>query len=55
MYIYTILDYVEDIYKRMVNAGKTSLASAYKELIEMTPKAMNTMLQKQSREEAVAK
>ena len=39
----------------MVNASKEEIVSAHKELAEMSPASMHTMLQKQPREEAMWK
>jgi hypothetical protein len=51
-----IIDYVDDIYQTMVEAiGTKKLEDAIDELIEKTPAPMNTMLTKQSREEAIEK
>ena len=51
-----IIDYVDDIYQTMVEAiGTKKLEDAIDELIEKTPAPMNTMLNKQSREEAIEK
>ena len=52
-----ISDYVEDIYQTFIEAAKTgtSLKEANKELKEMTPLPMNTMLEKEPREEALEK
>ena len=55
MYNHT-LGYVEDIYEVMlsaIQAGK--LESAKKDLKQMTPLPMNTMLVKQSKSEAILK
>ena len=50
-------DYVEDIYQTFVETmqNDTELEKAQKELKEMTPAAMNTMLEKQPRTEAIDK
>ena len=52
-----LIDYVEDmIYQTMVDAfGSKKLEDAIDELKEQTPSPMNTMLNKQSREEAIQK
>lgn len=51
-----IIDYVDDIYQTLVEAiGTKKLEDAIDELIEKTPAPMNTMLTKQSREEAIGK
>ena len=39
----------------MVNASKEEIVSAHKELVEMSPDPIHTMLQKQPREEAMQK
>ena len=50
------LDYVEDIYKVMVEGIETdALTAATAELSGLAPPPMNTMLEKQSRTEAIAK
>ena len=49
-------DYVEEIFQTTVAAIESqSLEGAIEELKSMTPAPMNTMLTKQSREEAIAK
>lgn len=51
-----ILGYVEDIYQVMLSAiMEKKLETFQKELKEMTPLPMNTMLEKQSKTEAIAK
>ena len=49
------LDYVEDIYQTLLEAMNTTncLGSAVRELKEMTPVPMNTMLDKETRESAL--
>ena len=47
--------YVEDIFQTYLCASKEKLKNAAKALKEKTPAAMNTMLEKQSRAEAVRK
>lgn len=49
------LDYVEDIYQTLLEAMNTTncLGSAVRELKEMTPLPMNTMLDKETRESAL--
>ena len=37
----------------MVNASKEEIVSAHKELVEMSPAPMHTMLQREPREEAI--
>ena len=49
-------DYVEEIYQTFVEAHKANkLADAITELNDITPAPMNTMLNKQPREEAIKK
>ena len=49
------LDYVEDAYQTLLEAMNTTncLGSAVRELKEMTPVPMNTMLDKETRESAL--
>ena len=49
------LDYVEDVYQTLLEAMNTTncLGSAVRELKEMTPLPMNTMLDKVTRESAL--
>lgn len=50
------LDYVEDIFQTFIKAQtEKSLVAAKQELGIMTPQPMNTMLEKESREEALDK
>ena len=56
MYFFYHIDYVEDIFQTMLEALQTDkLKDAITELKEQTPAPMNTMLVKQSREEAIQK
>lgn len=56
MYIaFVVLDYVEEIFQTFIKASKEEIIDAAAKLREMTPAAMNTMLEKQSREEAIKK
>lgn len=48
-------DYVEEIFQTYLNASKSDLTEAAAKLREMTPAPMNTMVEKQPREEAVQK
>ena len=51
-----VIDYVNNIYQTMVEAiEKKQLNGAIDELAKKTPAPMNTMLTKQSREEAIEK
>ena len=51
-----VIDYVNDIYQTMVEAiEKKQLNGAIDELAKKTPAPMNTILTKQSREEAIEK
>ena len=55
-FIYVLTDYVEDIYQAMIEAIRSKqLEDAIDELKEQTPPPMNTMLNKQSKEEAIQK
>lgn len=49
------LDYVEEVYQTLLEAMNTTncLGSAVRELKEMTPLPMNTMLDKETRESAL--
>jgi hypothetical protein len=50
------LDYVEEIFQTMVESiGTEKIKDAIDELNNQTPLPMNTMLDKQPREEAIAK
>ena len=55
MFVLCYLDYVEDIYQTLLEAMNTTncLGSAVRELKEMTPLPMNTMLDKETRESAL--
>ena len=56
MYIaFVVLDYVEEIFQTFIKASKEEIINAAAKLREKTPAAMNTMLEKQSREEAIKK
>ena len=48
-------DYIEEIYQIFVCASKDQLKEAAVNLKEKTPAPMNSMLEKQSREEALQK
>lgn len=48
-------DYVEEIFQTFLNATKDKLRKAAKQLKEKAPPAMNMMLNKQSKDEAVKK
>lgn len=53
---HTSADYVEDVYQAfLVAEQREQLADAMQELHDMNPPPMNTMLEKQSREDAVQK
>lgn len=50
------VDYVEEIYETFINAAKEkTLKPALTELDDMSPAPMNSMLNKESREEAILK
>ncbi|KAJ7318629.1 hypothetical protein OS493_037745 [Desmophyllum pertusum] len=48
-------DYVEELFQFYMGLSKQQLEDAIKELKDMTPEPMNTMLDKQPREEAIRK
>lgn len=50
-----IPDYINDIYKTFLETDWTKLAEIAKEIKNLTPAAMNTMLEKQSKSEAIEK
>ena len=50
-----ILGYVEEIFQTYMNASRDELKDANTKLYEKTPAAMNTMLEKQPRVEALLK
>lgn len=53
---HTSADYVEDVYQAfLVAEQREQLKDAMQELHDMNPPPMNTMLEKQSREEAIQK
>ena len=53
--IYCLSGYVEEIFETFMEASKNQLKQAAQELKEKTPPPMNTMLQKQPKEEALQK
>ena len=53
--IIVIVDYVEDIYQSMLSAESDEMEKAYKELVDMTPDPMNSMVKKQPKGEAIKK
>lgn len=55
MFVLCYLDYVEDIYQTLLEAMNTTncLGNAVRELKEITPLPMNTMLDKETRESAL--
>lgn len=55
MVIFTHTDYVEEIFQTYLSSTKDKLSDAAGKLKEMTPAPMNTMLDKQPREEAIQK
>ena len=56
IYFLLTIDYVHEIFKTMTEAIVSKrLEGAIEELGKQTPPPMNTMLDKQSREEAIAK
>ena len=50
-----VSDYVEEIFQTFLNASKEEMVNATAKLSEKTPSPMNTMLEKQSRDEAIKK
>lgn len=50
-----LAEYVEDIFQQYLNLSKGELEEGVRKLNNMTPQPMNTMLQKQPREEAIEK
>lgn len=54
-YIIAFTEYVEDIFQTYLTSSQAELSDAASKLRNMTPAPMNTMLEKQSREEAIAK
>ena len=56
MYIaFVVLDYVKEIFQTFIKVSKEEIIDAAAKLCEKTPEAMNTMLEKQSTEEAIKK
>lgn len=51
----TLAGYVEEIYQTYLQSTKEELRAAAINLQEMTPAPMNSMLEKQPREEAIEK
>ena len=49
------VDYVEEIYQTFVNASKDELNEASTKLKDLTPAPMNTMLDRQPKEQALQK
>ena len=49
------IDYVEEIYQTYLTASKDDISDAAKKLQEMTPAPMNSMLEKQPKEDAIEK
>jgi hypothetical protein len=53
-FCYNYKDYIEDIYQTYLWAHQEKkLSAAAAELQDMTPRPMNTMLEKQSKQEAI--
>ena len=50
-----VTDYVEEIFQTFMNASKEEMLHAATKLREKTPVAMNSMMEKQPREEALKK
>ena len=55
MYISALSEYVEEIFQEYLSSSKDELEEAARKLKNMTPPPVNTMLQKQPREEAIEK
>lgn len=55
MYISTLSEYVEEIFQEYLSSSKDELEEAARKLKNMTPAPMNTMHQKQPRQEAIEK
>ena len=53
--IHNVSDYVEEIFNSMLGADEKKLHAARDALVKMTPAPMNTMLEKQPKEEAIQK
>lgn len=51
----TLAEYIEEIYQTYLQSTKEELSAAAITLREMTPAPMNSMLEKQPREEAIEK
>lgn len=54
-YLYYVSEYVEKFYQTYLQSPKEELKAATIKLQEMTPAPMNSMLEKQPREEALEK
>ena len=54
-FLSSLVGYVEDIYQTYLQSTKEDLSAAAMKLKEMAPAPMNSMLDKQPREEAIAK
>ena len=50
-----LTDYVEEIFQTYLNSSKDELNDAVRKLGDMAPAPMNTMLEKQPRQEAIEK
>ena len=55
IYHFVFLDYVDEIYKMFLASNEEAVEGACKILADMTPAPMNTMLDKQPKDEAIAK
>ena len=53
--ISALTEYVEEIFQEYLSSSKDELEEAARKLKNMNPAPMNTMLQKQPREEAIEK
>jgi len=56
MYATLYLDYVEDVYQTMLHSiNGNKLKETVQELKDMTPASMNTMLEKEPKQQAIEK
>ena len=49
------VDYVEEIYQKLLSLDEDAIDGAFKELVDTTPTPMSDMFEKQSRDEALEK
>ena len=55
MFTLSVVAYVQEIYETFLTATKKDIKDAAQKLSEMTPEPMNSMLDKQSKADAIAK